>query len=127
MGELKPMAFTTSISASALEPMVEGVTGVSKPFSLFFPAPESPLSAELGGSAASLLGAGVIRLAASVVAFFSSGFGVIGLASPFLWKKPKMLRCWLPLLDWPVEEVSFFFGGRLGVEISFPSIPRAIV
>jgi hypothetical protein len=26
-----------------------------------------------------------------------------------------------------VEEVVFFFDGRFGVDISFPSIPRAIV
>jgi hypothetical protein len=94
--------------------------GDGRPFSLFFPDPDTA-SNGLEGAAASLLGAGVNWLPDSFA--FKTGFGV----APCLEKKPRMLLWpWEDLfLDWEEEDDDFFKVG-FGVATSLPSIPRAI-
>lgn len=53
----------------------------------------------------------------------SDGAG-LGEFVDFFWKKPR-IDFW-PFPDWETEEGCFFWDGR-GVDISFPSTPRAIL
>jgi hypothetical protein len=83
-----------------------GVTGDSKPFSLFpmlcteLASVEMTrgLIAELGGSTGSLLGAGVITDLTAGVSFPKAGRAGSEPVSDFFAKKPRMLAC-LPLVE----------------------------
>ena len=97
-----------------------GVTGDGRPFSLFLLRSTSPCSG-LGGPTASLLGAGVNGLSACLVGCLAELLGAVGVEAAF-WKKLTILR-------WPfsaLDDVTVFLTVGLGVEISLPSIPRAI-
>jgi hypothetical protein len=86
--------------------MVAGVTGDGRPFSLFLSPAEAD---ELGGSGASLLGAGVRRV-------WLRGAG----ESVFFWKKAKSDCCFPPLLD-EVDGVGVVLGSReAGVDMMAP-------
>jgi hypothetical protein len=99
-----------------------GVTGDSKPFSLF-PMLCTELTsveitrgliAELGGSMGSLLGAGVITDLTAGDPAPKAGRAGSEPVSDFFAKKPRMLACF------PLDEAVFgvFFWDPLGVDIS---------
>lgn len=117
-------ALRPSTTPSAAAPGSSELDGDVVPFSLFFPDEWKP-SSGLDGAIASLLGAGVDSMADSVfILSLKADFGVDAPAG-FLEKKPKML--FWPLLVDCDEEPLFLRVAGLGVEISFPSIPRAIM
>jgi hypothetical protein len=116
------------------------VTGEGRPFSLFLSNEESGSSLMgLDGSGASLLGCGVSAdvspgrvndfLESVDIGVFFAGVSMddpgVGEFVGRFWKKPR-IDFWF-LVDCEPEGGCFFCEDALGVDISLPSIPRAIV